>query len=130
MKVTIRELVNAEVAINELGKLKGIPTRLSYKIGCRNARKINTIISDFRKKQKELLETYNKKQEDGTYIITDKYRDEIDILLDLEEDIDLWMVDISELPKKDVQPEIFEKLYFMFEDKEEKSKKKNKRKEE
>ncbi len=109
MKVTLDILVNvnAQAAMYRLGQLQNLPGKLKYKIGTHNEELYDLKIKGYYKTQKVLLKDCgNPKQLNGRILWTDpdmeaKYDVEIQSVLDMEETLDFWLIDIEEFNKNE-----------------------------
>ena len=112
MKITNRqviEFINSVIA-NKLAS-KRLPVKVAYAIS-RNLDKMNNIITSYETARKTLLDQYAEKDKegkakvkDGNYVIQEDqkqaFSDEMKELLDIENEIDLYTINMDEVEKCD-----------------------------
>ncbi|MBS4967344.1 MAG: hypothetical protein KHZ73_00560 [Lachnospiraceae bacterium] len=112
MKITNRQVIEFinSVSANKLAS-KRLPVKVAYAIS-RNLDKMNNIITSYETARKTLLDQYAEKDEegkakvkDGNYVIQEDqkqaFSDEMKELLEVENEIDLYTINMDEVEKCD-----------------------------
>ena len=112
MKITNRQVIEFinSVSVNKLAS-KRLPVKVAYAIS-RNLDKMNNIITSYETARKTLLDQYAEKDEegkvkvkDGNYVIQEDqkqaFSDEMKELLEVENEIDLYTINMDEVEKCD-----------------------------
>ena len=99
MKLKLYDIVTAEGAIQELGKLK-LPAKLGYKVA-KNIRHINSELAEYNKMKNSLiLEKYGVSDEKGNYQVTKEnvpgFVKEVNELLETEVEIEIAPIELDD----------------------------------
>lgn len=126
MKIKNMDLINGVESLRELLNYDNIPIKLSFKL-IKNAKKIDSAISDYNDAHKKLIDKYGKKDKDGNLIqdssgnvsidtdMAVEFTNEQRTLLQLKSDLDIETITIDELEKvSSIKPSIILALSFMF----------------
>lgn len=126
MKIKNMDLINGVESLRELLNYDNIPIKLSFKL-IKNAKKIDSAISDYNDAHKKLIDKYGKKDKGGNLIqdssgnvsidtdMAVEFTNEQRTLLQLESDLDIETITIDELEKvSSIKPSIILALSFMF----------------
>jgi hypothetical protein len=117
MKLKLSQIVEANPALARLGAEK-LPAKMAYTIG-RNIQKIRPELENYEKTRTDLIKNkYGIKADDETYQVQpksmEKFAAEINGLLEVEIDLDLWTLKFSEFDR-DISPLDLVALDWMFE---------------
>lgn len=128
MQTTLKniEIINALQAISELMEIK-LPTKVGWNLN-KNARKLTTAISDYDKFEKELIQEFAEKNNDGSIKVNDKSQWTIpkenvaefskrkSELLEQTDSLDLLCVKLSDLERYEIKGSTLFSLDFMIDD--------------
>ena len=108
MKLSLRRLVNGSQQLSTLAYKQGLPCKLSYALA-KNIKKIEDELLIYNSERQKIIEKYCVKDDcgklklnkDNTYNIKEEFVDvcnkEINSLLDIEVDIDIYKFNINDL---------------------------------
>ncbi len=121
MNIKLKNVVLGKDAVEELSQ-KEFTAKLSYKIS-KNIKNLRKEVVDFERKRFETIKKFGVEDPAGsdTYQVKPEciaeYKKEINDLLDVDIEVSIFTININDLEKYEIKPEIIEKLDFMFEDK-------------
>lgn len=117
MKLKLSQIVEAQSALARLGAEK-LPAKMAYTIG-RNIQQLRPELENYEKTRTDLIkDKYGEKGEGDTYQVEpksmEKFMAEINELLAVELELDLWTLKFSEFDR-DISPMDLVSLDWMFE---------------
>jgi len=107
MKVKLKDILETTQVFQKLVEVD-FPVAISYRLR-RLVDKLNPIIASYNVKRDELIKKYGTKTKDGVYTVKDKdklikFREQEEILGNLEEDIEFTPISISDLGDIKISP--------------------------
>ncbi|MCR4330051.1 MAG: hypothetical protein NUV65_05925 [Candidatus Roizmanbacteria bacterium] len=103
MKLKLSELKNAEPALGKLLNCDGLNVKMAYHLG-RSVTKINSELTQLEATRVRLVNKYGKKAKDGTTTVQKdnmvKFTQDMERLLQMEIELDIKAIGLSELPDK------------------------------
>lgn len=128
MTLTNIQIINAMQSIGEMLQLEDLSTKVNYNLN-KNLITFENVLKTYNKCNKELLDKYAIKNEDGSYKIDEdtnevkfapnnkkEYIAKRDELLDCEEQVDIHTIKLSSLPDNIGKGNKLYNLMFMIED--------------
>jgi len=118
MELTLREFVDAEIALDSLTKNPNVPALASYKIA-KNVKLITNETEAYWEVRKNLLKPFanDKGKIDYPDLETqEKVSSELDEVLSQKVKVDIKAINIKMLEKVNVAPTVFHQAWFLFKD--------------
>ena len=128
INLTNMQIINAMQSIGEMLQLEDLSTKVNYNLN-KNLITLENTLKTYNKCNKELLDKYAIKNEDGSYKIDEdtnevkfapnnkrEYITKRDELLDCEEQVDIHTIKLSSLPDNIGKGNKLYNLMFMIED--------------
>jgi hypothetical protein len=123
MKVQLRDLVEAVPALESIKGQKPKDIKLGYSVA-KNIRLIEKKLAEaYNDKRNELIFKYGKPNKDGMVIVPTgtkemlEFNKELDTLQDVDEEIDLWVLNLTKLQQAGIELTVDDitRLFFMAE---------------
>jgi hypothetical protein len=123
MKVKLKDLVEAVPALENIKRQKPKDVKLGYSIG-KNIRLIEQKLAEqYNDKRNELVLQFGEENKEGAIIVPPgtrkmiEFNKALDALQDIEEEIDLWVLDLTKLQQAGIELTIDDitRLFFMAE---------------
>lgn len=128
MKIKNLQIVNSMQGLSEISE-KEMPYKVTLKIS-KNIRKLEEVINDYKLEYDKLVDEYYEKDENGNFIPVEgkdgffiirpdkaqEYSEKINTLNEFENDIDLYLIEPSELEDIKISPRVLMQIDFMIDD--------------
>lgn len=122
MKIKNSVILNSTTALKELMDCPDIPIKVSFKL-IKNVKKIDEALETYNAANKKILEKYGEKRDDGNLnfdkdgnikiINIDKYVEDRNELLEMENDIDIDVIKVEEFTIDRIKPSLLLAIDYM-----------------